>query len=106
MLRRMLTLPQGIAGMLVLAFAVLLGTNYDPANFPQKDARYAETTAEAVAIYHQNEKNREEKQMVLFMIFGGLGFGLLMLANAAYTASRQLKQQAESADPNAPIQPE
>lgn len=102
----MLSLPQGIAGVLVLAFAMLLGVNYDPDHFPQQDARYAETTAEAVAIYHQNEKNREEKQMVLIMIFCSLGFGLLMLANAAWTASRQLKQKIESADPAAPIQPE
>ncbi len=106
MLRRMLTLPQGIAGVLVLAFALLVTTGYDPDNFPQQDARYAKTTAEAVAIYHQNEKNREEKQMVLFMIFGGLGFGLLMLANAAYTASRQQKQEAGTKTLNAPIQPE
>ncbi len=106
MFGKMLKLPQGIAGVLVLAFAILVATGYDPDNFPQQDARYAKTTAEAVAIYHQNEKNREEKQMVLFMIFGGLGFGLLMLANAAYTASRQLKQEAETRDPNAPIQPE
>ena len=44
--------------------------------------------------------------MALFMIFGSLGFGLLMLFNAAYTASRQLKQEAETRDPNAPIRPE
>ena len=106
MIKQMLKLPQGIAGVLVLGFGILVATTYDPANFPQQDARYAKTTAEAVAMYHQNEKNREEKQMALFMIFGSLGFGLLMLFNAAYTVSRQLKQEAATRDPNAPIGPE
>ena len=106
MIKQMLKLPQGIAGVLVLGFGILVGVNYDPANFPQQNTMVAKTTAEAVAMYHQNEKNREEKQMALFMIFGSLGFGLLMLFNAAYTASRQLKQEAETKDPNAPIRPE
>ena len=98
MIRKMLKLPQGIAGVLALGFAILVGVNFDPANFPQKDAMYAKTTQEAVAIYHLNEKNKKEKDMALLMIFVPFGFGVLMLINAAWTASRQEDDQNRQTD--------
>ena len=106
MIRKMLRLPQGMAGLLVLMFGVVLAAGFDPASFPQENTLQAQTRKEAVAMYHRNQKNKEEKDMVLIMILGSLGFGAWMLLNAAWVASRPIPVEAKGDNLNQPIQPE
>ncbi len=107
MLKKMLKNPVGIAGILVLAFGILAGTSYDGTVFEEQEARYAQNTAEAVAIMRLNMEKRQEKDKALIMIWGSIGFGLLMLGSAAWNAFRGEEETDENhSDPNAPIVPE
>lgn len=103
----MLKTPTGIAGLIVLAFGILAGTSYDGTVFEQQNAMYARTTTESAAIMRLNMEKKQEKDKALIMIWGSIGFGLLMLGNAAWNASRPEEEKDENpSDPHGPIEPE
>jgi len=88
LLKRMLKSPAGIAGILVLAFGLLLGLQYDPKLYKEQRTYGIVDPYQAGEIMAKNEQKRQNREMELAMIWGSIAFGLLMLGSAAWKASR------------------
>lgn len=106
-MKKILKQPVGIAGLLALAFGLLVGSNYDPSIYAKKDTYGIADPHQAGKIMAENTQKEQEQQTEVIMIWGSIGFGLLMLGNAAWKASRPEEETDEnSSDPNGPIEPE
>ncbi len=88
MIRRMFRSPAGIAGALVLVFGVLLGLRYDPREYQLQDTWSITDQQQRVRVMVENSRKEHDRDMELAMIWGSIGFGLLMLGSAAWKTSR------------------
>ncbi len=91
MLKKILTSPAGIAGILILSFGVLLGTRYDPNCYKQQDSFGTFNPRQAARIAVENNRKQADKEEELIFIWGSIGFGLLMLGNAAWRSAQSGK---------------
>ncbi|NOZ13039.1 MAG: hypothetical protein GXO69_05250 [Acidobacteria bacterium] len=107
MLRKILKTPAGIAGIIVLAFGLFLGFNYDPKPYTRQTTTFI-TDAETYAkVERENQQKSREQEQELIFIWGSIGFGLLMLGSAGWKVSRPGKEgDAPGLGPNTQITPE
>ncbi len=87
LLKKILKSPAGIAGIIVLAFGLLIGSNYDPKSYKQQDTYGITDPYQAAKVMAQNKQKAQDQQTELLMIWGSIGFGLLMLGSATWKAS-------------------
>jgi len=107
LLKKILKQPVGIAGILILAFGLILGFNYDPSIYAKKDTYGIADPYQAGKIMAENTQKEQEQQTEVVMIWGSIGFGLLMLGNALRKASRPEEERDENlSDLDGPIEPE
>ena len=88
LLKKILKSPAGVTGIIVLAFGLLVGSNYDPKSYKQQDTYGITDPYQAAKIMAQNTQKVQAQQTELLMIWGSIGFGLLMLGSATWKASR------------------
>ncbi|HHQ48909.1 MAG TPA: hypothetical protein ENK19_08525 [Acidobacteria bacterium] len=89
MIGKMLRSPAGIAGALLLVFGVALGLRYDPRQYELRDTWGIADQQQRVEAMVDNAQREHDRDMELAMIFGSIGFGLLMLGSAAWKARRR-----------------
>ena len=106
MLKKLLKNPVGIAGVIVLAFGLMLGSNYDPKSYEQQNTYGIADPYQAAKIMAKNTQKEQDQQMELVMIWVSVGLGLLMLGNAAWKTSRSDEETDDNkSDPFEPIEP-
>ncbi len=106
LLRKMLKTPVGIAGILVLVFGLWLGSGYDPKPYEQQNTYGITDPYQAAKIMAQNTQKAQDQQTELIMIWGSIGFGLLMLGSGAWKASRPEEKRKSTSTLDNPIVPE
>lgn len=104
LLKNILKQPAGIAGILVLAFGLFLGLNYDPKPYEQQSTTFITNSADYAKVTMENQQKAQARDQELIFIFGGIAFGLLMLGSAMWKAARQGKEQLS--DIPARVEPE
>jgi len=90
MLRKMLKSPVGITGVILLPIGLLLAFNYDPKPYEQQDTIFITNPHNAAKVAVENQRKSQARDQELIMIWGNIGFGLLMLGSAAWKASRSI----------------
>jgi hypothetical protein len=88
MIGRILRKPAGIVGFLLLVFGVLLGLRYDPGQYALEEPAFITDQSQRVRAMVENSRKEKDRDMELAMIWGSIGFGLLMLGGAAWKARR------------------
>ena len=89
MIGKILRSSAGIAGALLLVFGVALGLRYDPQQYELRDTWSIADQRQRVEAMVENAQKEQDRDMELAMIFGSIGFGLLMLGSAAWKARRR-----------------
>jgi len=95
LLKKVLQTPAGIVGVIVLAFGLLLGFNYDPKPYRQQSTTFITDSQAYAKITSENLRKKQEQDQELIFIWGSIGFGLLMLGSAAWSVSRKETELAD-----------
>lgn len=88
-MKQALTSPQGIAGLLFLVVGFVLGLNYDPAIYKQKDTQFVTDAREYSRIARENLQKGHERDQELVFIWESIGFGILAIGSGWWQVRRK-----------------